>query len=55
MLKVDHNDPTTPDLIKGGHQPEKSGNLKVVRENMKSQENYVLAFGVLAVTLFNDY
>jgi len=33
---------------------EKSGNLKVVRENRKSGK-CVLAFGVPAVTLFNDF
>ena len=34
---------------------EKSGNLKVVRENRKSQGKCVLAFGVPAITLSNDY
>ena len=33
---------------------EKSGNLKVVRENRKSQGKCVLAFGMPAITLFND-
>jgi len=48
----------TTGFMQGGHQPEKpekSGNLKVVRENTKSQGKCVLAFGMPAITLFSDY
>jgi len=34
---------------------EKSGNFKVVGGNTESQGKCVLAFGMPAITLFNDY